>query len=94
MENFITELYDGPNRLGNLQVEPEENVQTDEKRPYVLHSEVEKAIKVTMDKKAVRDDNISGDVPRILGEDGLRMTQLINKLEGGQRMSLKLELLP
>jgi hypothetical protein len=39
---------------------------------------VEKAIKVTRDKKAVRDDNISGDVLRIFGEDGLRMTQLIN----------------
>ena len=35
---------------------------------------------MTRDKKAVRDDNISGDVPRILGEDGLRMTQLINNM--------------
>jgi hypothetical protein len=33
-------------------------VHADEKGPYILHSEVEKAIKVTRDKKAVRDDNI------------------------------------
>jgi hypothetical protein len=43
---------------------------------------VEKAIKLTGDKKAIRDDNISGDVLRILGEDGLRMTQLINNMCG------------
>jgi hypothetical protein len=55
-------------------------VHADEQGPYILHSEVEKAIKVTRDKKAVRDDNIYGDVLRILGEDGLRMTQLINNM--------------
>jgi hypothetical protein len=43
---------------------------------------VEKAIKMTRDKKAVRDDNMSGDVLRILEEDGLRMTQLINIMYG------------
>ena len=47
-----------------------------------MHGEVEKAIKVTRDKKAVRDDSMSGDVLRILGEDGLRMTQLINNMWG------------
>ena len=35
---------------------------------------------MTRDKKAVRDDNMSGDVLRILGEVGLRMTQLINNM--------------
>jgi hypothetical protein len=43
---------------------------------------VEKAVKVTGDKKALRDYNMSGDVLRILGEDGLRMTQLINNMYG------------
>jgi hypothetical protein len=43
---------------------------------------VEKAIKVTRDKEAVRDDYMSGDVHRILGKDGLRMTQLINNMYG------------
>ena len=43
---------------------------------------MEKAIKLTRDKKAVRDDNICGDVLRILGEDGLRMAQLINNMYG------------
>ena len=44
-ENYITELYDRPNRTETLDVEPEEEVDTDEKGPYILQSEVEKAIK-------------------------------------------------
>ena len=41
-ENYITELYDRPE---TLQVEPEEEVNTDKKESYILQSEVEKAIK-------------------------------------------------
>jgi len=33
-ENYITELYDRSNRPGTLEVEPEEEVGTDEKGPY------------------------------------------------------------
>jgi hypothetical protein len=43
-ENYITELYDRPNRPQSLEGEPEEEVDTDEKGPYILQSEVEKAI--------------------------------------------------
>jgi hypothetical protein len=43
-ENYFTELYDCPNRPETLDVEPEEEVDTDEKGPYILQSEVEKAI--------------------------------------------------
>jgi hypothetical protein len=72
--NYITELYDRPNRPGNLEVEPEEEADADEKDPYDLQSEVEKAIKEMRDKKP-------GDVLRLLGDDGLRlMTQLINSI--------------
>jgi hypothetical protein len=35
-ENYITELYDQPNRLQTLEVEPEEEVDTDEKGPYIF----------------------------------------------------------
>jgi hypothetical protein len=35
-ENYITELYDQPNRPENLKVEPEEEVDADEKGPYIL----------------------------------------------------------
>jgi hypothetical protein len=53
----------------------------DEKGPYILQSEVEKAIKEMRDKKATGDDDIPGDVLKLLGEDGLRlMTQLINSI--------------
>jgi hypothetical protein len=43
-ENYVTELYDRRNRPETLEVEPEEEVDTDEKGPYILQSEVEKAI--------------------------------------------------
>ena len=39
--NYVTELYDRPNRPETLEVEPEEEVDTDEKGPYILKSEVE-----------------------------------------------------
>ena len=33
-ENYVTELYDRPNRLDTLEVETKEEVDTDEKGPY------------------------------------------------------------
>ena len=39
-ENYITELYNRSNRPEILDVEPEEKVDTDEKGPYILESEV------------------------------------------------------
>jgi sorting nexin-29 len=42
---------------------------------------VEKAIKEMTDKKATGDDDVPGDVLKLLGEDGLRlMTQMINSM--------------
>ena len=41
-ENYITELHDRPNRPVTLEVKPEEEVDADEKGPYILQSEVEK----------------------------------------------------
>jgi uncharacterized protein (DUF3084 family) len=35
-ENYIIEQYDRPNRLETLEAEPEEEVDTDEKGPYIL----------------------------------------------------------
>ena len=61
-ENYITELHDRPNRPVTLEVEPEEEVDADEKGPYILRSEVEKAIKEMRNKKATGDDNVPGDV--------------------------------
>ena len=56
-ENYVTELYDRPNRPETLEVEPEEEVDTDEKGPYILENEVEKAIK-EMNRKATGDDDV------------------------------------
>ena len=37
-EKYKTELYDRPNRPESLDVEPEEEVDTDEKGPHILQS--------------------------------------------------------
>lgn len=51
----------------------------DEEGPYILPSEVEKAVKGMRDKKPTGDEDVPGDV--LLGEDCLRvMTQLINRI--------------
>jgi hypothetical protein len=55
-ENYITESYDRPNRPENLEAKPEEEVDADEKGPYILQSEMEKAIKEMRDKKATGDN--------------------------------------
>ena len=61
-ENYITELHDRPNRQETLEVEPEEEVDADEKGSYILQSEVQKAIKEMRNKKATGDDDVPGDV--------------------------------
>ena len=48
-ENYVTELYDQTNQPETLEVEPEE-VDTDEKGPYILQGEVEKAVKEMRNK--------------------------------------------
>jgi len=42
LDNYITELYNQPNRKENLKDEPEEEADTGEKGPYILQSEMEK----------------------------------------------------
>jgi hypothetical protein len=52
----------------------------DKKGSYTLHNKVDTVIK-DMKKKATEDDNVPGDVLKLLGEDGLKiMTQLINSI--------------
>ena len=80
-EKYITELHDRPNRPLTLEVEPEEEVDADEKGTYILQSEVEKAIKVMRNKKATGDDDVPGAVLKLFGEGGLKiMTKLINTI--------------
>jgi hypothetical protein len=80
-ENYITELYNRGNRPEHLEVEPEAQVDLEDKGPYILPSEVEESIKGMRDKKATGDDDVPGDVLKLLGEDGLTlMTQLINSI--------------
>jgi len=80
-ENYITELYDRPNRPETLDVEPEVEVDTDKKGLYILQSEVEKAIREMRNKKATGDDDILADVLKLLGDGGLKiMTKLINTI--------------
>jgi hypothetical protein len=80
-ENYITELHDRPNRPVTLEVEPEEEVDADEKGPYILQSEMEKAIKEMRNKKATRGDDVPGDVLKLFGEGGIKIiTKLINTI--------------
>jgi len=80
-ENYITELYDRPNRPETLDIEPEKEVDTDEKGPYILESEVKKAIKEMRNKKATGDDDVPGDVLKLLGEGGMKIIKkLINTI--------------
>jgi hypothetical protein len=80
-ENYITELHDRHNRPETLKVEPEEEVDADEEGPCILQSEVGKAIKGMWNKKATGDDDVPGDVLKLLGESSLKiMTKLINTI--------------
>ena len=79
-ENCITDLYDRLNRPETLDVEPEE-VDTDEKGPHILQSEVEKAIKKMRNRNANGVDDIPGDMLKLLGEGGLKiLTKLSSKI--------------
>ena len=69
-----------PNRPETLDVEPEEEVDTDEKGPYILQSVVEKAIKEMRNKEATGDDG-PGDLLKLFGEGGLKiLTKLIDTI--------------
>ena len=72
-ENYVTELYDRPNQLETLEIEPEEEADTDEKGPYILQSEVEKAVKEMRHRMATGDDDVPADVVKLLGEGGLKI---------------------
>jgi len=78
-ENYVTELYDRLNRRENLEAEPEEEVDINEKVPYILQSKVEKAIKEMRNRKATGNDDVPGDVLKLFGECDLKiMTKVIN----------------
>ena len=80
-ENYVTELYDQTNRPETLEVEPEDEVNADEKGSYVLRGEVEKAIKEMRNRKATGDYGVPGDVLKVLGEGGLKiLTKLSNTI--------------
>jgi len=78
-ENYIKEIHDRPNRPETLEVEPEEEVDADVKGPYILQSEVEKAIKEMRNKNATGDDDVPGDVLKLLGEGGFEINDEIDQ---------------
>jgi hypothetical protein len=77
---FRIKLYDLPNQPQKLEVKSEEEVDADEKGPYILPSKGGKAVKEMRDK-ATGDNGVPGDVLQLLGGDSLRLiTQLINNI--------------
>ena len=84
-------MCDRANRPENLEVEPEEEVDTDQTGPSISHSEMQKAFNLMRDKTATGDD---GDVPaevlQLLGGEGHKpMTQLIYTVSDRRMTSLK-----
>ena len=78
---MLKELHNWPNWPQTLEVEPEEEEDTDEKGPYILQSEVEKAIKKMRNKKATGDDDVPGDELKLFWEGVLQiMTKLIHTI--------------
>jgi hypothetical protein len=65
-ENYITELHDRTKRPETPEFESEEQVDADEKGPYILQSEVLRAIKEMRNKKATGDDNVPKNVLKLL----------------------------
>ena len=81
-QRFLTKWYQARKARSQTQEEADAN----EKSPYILQSEMEKTTKEMRDEKATGDENVSGDILNLLGEDGLRIfAQLINNMyETGQ----------
>jgi hypothetical protein len=80
-DNYVTKLHDRPNRPQTLEVEPEEDVDRDEKGSYILKSEVEKTVKEITNKEATRDNDVPGVMFNSLEEGSLKiMTKLINTI--------------
>jgi len=67
LENYVTELYVRPNRPETPEVEPEEEVDTDEKGPYILQSEVENAIKEMRNRKPTGGDDVTWRCAQVIG---------------------------
>ena len=63
-KNYVKGLCNGTKSPENLEVEVNQEVDADENGPYILYSELEKAIKEMKDKKATGDDML-GDVLRL-----------------------------
>jgi hypothetical protein len=72
-ENYITELHDRPNRPQTLEVKTEEEADTEQKGPYTLQRELEKSMKGMWKKKATGDDDVRGDVLKLLKKVGLKI---------------------
>lgn len=87
------ELYDRDNRPENLEAEGVEEVNANKKGPYILNSEVKKAIKNMREKKATGDNCVSENVFKLLGEDGPRLMTVMIKNKD-PRISFKLQRQP
>jgi hypothetical protein len=49
-------------------------VDTDDKGPYMLHSEAKNVTKQLTDKKATGYDNVPGDILKLSGRNSLKQT--------------------
>jgi len=76
--NYVTELYDRTYRPETLEVEPEEEIDTDDKGPYIQQGEVKKAIKKIRNRQVTGDIDVPEDVLKLLEKVGLKILTKLN----------------
>ena len=69
----MQDLYDSENHPKDIGIEVDKELNEDKKGSIVLKSEVVKAVKEMQRKKAPRDENISVDLLKELGDNGMKI---------------------
>jgi len=78
-ENYITEIHDRPNRPETLEVEPEGETNADGRAHIFCKVKCKKTIKEMRNKKATGDDDVPGDVLKLLGRVGFKVMMILIK---------------
>uniref|UniRef100_A0A8D8S3W4 Craniofacial development protein 2 n=1 Tax=Cacopsylla melanoneura TaxID=428564 RepID=A0A8D8S3W4_9HEMI len=80
-KEYIEELYQSDISNGNMNIEPENEREEDEKGPRIEKWEVEKALNDLKKKKALGCDHIPSEALKALGPEAIsRLTNLINNI--------------
>jgi hypothetical protein len=78
-KNYITEIHDRSNRPETLEVEPEGETDADGRAHIFCKVKWKKTIKEMKNKKATGDDDVPGDVLKLLGKVGFKVMTILIK---------------